>query len=90
MTEKVGLIGPGLMGQPMGMNLLKAGYPLWVYSRTAERSQPLADEGAIVCATPRVVAENADIIITIVSSSDTRFFIENPSFIFQRRFCLWF
>ncbi len=69
MTEKVGLIGPGLMGQPMGMNLLKAGYPLWVYSRTAERAQPLADEGATVCATARVVAENADIIITIVSDT---------------------
>lgn len=69
MTEKVGLIGPGLMGQPMGLNLIKAGYPLWVYSRTAERAQPLADEGATVCATPREVAEQADIIITIVSDT---------------------
>ena len=69
MTEKVGLIGPGLMGQPMGLNLIRAGYPLWVYSRTAERAQPLADEGATVCATPREVAEQADIIITIVSDT---------------------
>jgi 2-hydroxy-3-oxopropionate reductase len=69
MTEKVGLIGPGLMGQPMGLNLIKAGYPLWVYSRTAERTQPLADAGATVCATPREVAEQADIIISIVSDT---------------------
>jgi 2-hydroxy-3-oxopropionate reductase len=69
MTEKVGLIGPGLMGQPMGLNLIKAGYPLWVYSRTAERAQPLADAGATVCATPREVAEQADIIISIVSDT---------------------
>ncbi len=69
MTEKVGLIGPGLMGQPMGSNLLKAGYPLWVYSRTPERAQPLADEGATVCASPKEVAEKADIIITIVSDT---------------------
>lgn len=69
MTEKVGLIGPGLMGQPMGLNLIKAGYPLWVYSRTPERAAPLADEGATVCASPREVAERADIIITIVSDT---------------------
>lgn len=69
MTEKVGLIGPGLMGQPMGLNLVKAGYPLWVYSRTVERAQPLAEAGATVCATPREVAEQADIIICIVSDT---------------------
>ena len=69
MTEKIGLIGPGLMGQPMALNLIKAGYPLWVYSRTAERAQPLIEAGATACATPREVAEQADIIIIIVSDT---------------------
>jgi 2-hydroxy-3-oxopropionate reductase len=69
MTEKVGLIGPGIMGQPMGMNLINAGYPLWVYSRTAERAGPLVEAGATLCDTPKAVAEQADVIITIVSDT---------------------
>lgn len=69
MTEKVGLIGPGLMGQPMGLNLIKAGYPLWVYSRSPERAQPLKDAGATVCTSPQEVAESTGIIITIVSDT---------------------
>lgn len=69
MTEKIGLIGPGIMGQPMGMNLLNAGYPLWVFSRTPSRAQPLVDAGATLCDTPKAVAEQADIIISIVSDT---------------------
>jgi len=69
MTEKVGLIGPGLMGQPMALNLINAGYPLWVYSRSADRAQPLVEAGATACSTPREVAENSDIVITIVSDT---------------------
>ncbi len=42
---KVGLIGLGLMGQPMGMNLLKAGYPLTVWNRTAARANELVALG---------------------------------------------
>lgn len=69
MTEKIGLIGPGIMGQPMGMNLINAGYPLWVYSRRASRAQPLVDAGATLCDRPKAVAEHADIIISIVSDT---------------------
>lgn len=53
----------------MGLNLIKAGYPLWVYSRTPERAQPLVDAGATICASPQEVAENTGIIITIVSDT---------------------
>jgi len=69
MTEKIGLIGPGIMGQPMGMNLINAGYPLWVFSRTPSRAQPLVDAGATRCETPKAVAEQADIIVSIVSDT---------------------
>lgn len=69
MTEKIGLIGPGIMGQPMGMNLINAGYSLWVFSRTPERAQPLVDAGATRCDTPKAVAEQADVIISIVSDT---------------------
>jgi len=69
MTEKIGLIGPGIMGGPMGMNLINAGYPLCVYARTPARAEPLVDAGATLCDTPAVVAGQADIIISIVSDT---------------------
>ncbi|HPQ97022.1 MAG TPA: NAD(P)-binding domain-containing protein, partial [Thiolinea sp.] len=32
-TTRIGLIGPGIMGEPMGRNLIRAGFPLTVYAR---------------------------------------------------------
>jgi 3-hydroxyisobutyrate dehydrogenase-like beta-hydroxyacid dehydrogenase len=67
MKPNVGLIGLGLMGAPMGLNLLKAGFPLTVWNRTASRAEPLAKQGAKVATTPREVAAQSDVLITIVS-----------------------
>jgi len=67
MTTRVGFIGLGLMGKPMGLNLLKAKFPLTVWNRTRARTEPLAAAGATVGATPREVAERSDVVITIVS-----------------------
>lgn len=67
MKPTVGLIGLGLMGKPMGANLLKAGFPLVVWNRTASRAEDLVKQGAKLAAHPREVASQADILITIVS-----------------------
>lgn len=64
---RIGLIGLGLMGRPMGLNLLKAGYALTVWNRTASRAEPLVAAGARRAASPRAVAEAADVLFTIVS-----------------------
>ena len=64
---KLGLIGLGLMGQPMGMNLIKAGYPLTVWNRTASRANELVAMGAKLAASPKEVAVASDVLITIVS-----------------------
>ena len=64
---KVGLIGLGLMGRPMGMNLLKAGHPLTVWNRTASRANELVAAGAILAKSPREAAASADVLLTIVS-----------------------
>ncbi len=69
MTEKIGLIGLGIMGNPMGKNLLKAGFALTVWNRTASRMDELIALGAKGAASPKEVAEHSDIIITIVSDS---------------------
>jgi 3-hydroxyisobutyrate dehydrogenase-like beta-hydroxyacid dehydrogenase len=63
----VGLIGLGLMGLPMGHNLLKAGFPLVVWNRTASRADSLVAGGAKLASSPREVADAADVLITIVS-----------------------
>jgi 3-hydroxyisobutyrate dehydrogenase-like beta-hydroxyacid dehydrogenase len=64
---KVGLIGLGLMGQPIGMNLLKARHALTVWNRTASRANELVASGAKLATSPREVAAASDILLTIVS-----------------------
>ena len=64
---KIGLIGLGLMGQPMGMNLLKAGYPLTVWNRTIARANELVAMGATLAMSPKELAANSDVMITMVS-----------------------
>ena len=65
--RRIGLIGLGLMGRPMGMNLLKAGHKLTVWNRTASRAQELVAAGARLATTPREAAAEAEILLTMVS-----------------------
>lgn len=69
MALKIGFIGSGIMGRPMALNLIKGGHKLWVYARRAEALQPLTAAGAIACTSPAQVAEQADVIFTIVSDT---------------------
>ena len=66
-TRKIGVIGLGLMGRPMGMNLLKAGHTLTVWNRTPERAEELVAAGAKLAKTPREVAEASEVLLTMVS-----------------------
>jgi len=67
MKPSVGFIGLGLMGRPMAANLLKAGYDLTLWNRTASRADALVAQGAKRAATPRDVASGSEVIFTIVS-----------------------
>ena len=67
MKPTVGLIGLGLMGKPMGLNLRKAGFPLVVWNRTRAKADELVAAGATLAASPREVAAQADVLVTIVS-----------------------
>jgi 2-hydroxy-3-oxopropionate reductase len=62
----IGLIGLGLMGRPMGMNLLKAGYTLTVWNRTASRADELVAAGAKLAKSPQEAAAS-DFLLTMVS-----------------------
>lgn len=67
MKPTIGFIGLGLMGKPMARNLLKAGFPLVVWNRTAAKTEDLVREGAKLAANPREAAAQADVLVTIVS-----------------------
>lgn len=69
MVEKVGFIGLGIMGKPMALNLIKAGFPLTVYNRTPGKTKDLQEAGAQVAASPAEAAAASDIIITIVGDA---------------------
>src|SRR6202158_6005159 len=64
---RIGLIGLGLMGRPMGMNLLKAGHPLTVWNRTASRASELVEAGGALAGAPKEAAASCDVLLTMVS-----------------------
>ncbi|MEI2357528.1 NAD(P)-dependent oxidoreductase [Mesobacillus zeae] len=62
----MGFIGTGVMGNSMAGHLLRAGFPLVVYTRTKEKALGLIEQGAEWAGSPREVAQKANVIITIV------------------------
>jgi 3-hydroxyisobutyrate dehydrogenase-like beta-hydroxyacid dehydrogenase len=64
---KIGFIGLGSMGQPMAHNLLKAGYELTVYNRTLPMTEALHSLGALVAQSPAEAAQEAEVLITMLS-----------------------
>jgi 2-hydroxy-3-oxopropionate reductase len=84
MTESVGFIGLGIMGRPMALNLLKAGYDLVVHARRLESMDPLAEAGARTASSPAEVARDASIVFTMVSDTpDVEEVILGPEGILQ-------
>lgn len=66
---KVGFIGLGIMGKPMSKNLLKAGYTLVVRDSNPQNEAELVELGATAAKTPKEVAEQCDVIITMLPNS---------------------
>ena len=66
MTDKpsIGYIGLGLMGKPMAINILKAGYPLIVHNRSQKAVEELVQEGSERAESPKEVAQRTDIVFT--------------------------
>lgn len=64
-----GFLGLGVMGGPMALNLVRAGIPLVVWNRTAERCAPLRAAGATVAATPGEVFERADPVLVMLADA---------------------
>lgn len=64
--ERIGFIGLGAMGKPMAHNLMKAGYPVCVLTRTRSKIEDLLAEGALWCGTPKEIALKNDVVITML------------------------
>ena len=69
MAQVIGFIGLGIMGRPMAKNLLKAGYPLVVHSRSRGPVDELVRTGARAATSPRDVAAHSEVLITMLPSS---------------------
>ncbi|MEM6452432.1 MAG: NAD(P)-dependent oxidoreductase [Cyanobacteria bacterium P01_D01_bin.105] len=68
---RVALLGAGAMGSRLAQNLLQAQYALIAYNRTADRVKPLISQGAVYAATPKAAAEQADIVISMVTDNES-------------------
>ncbi len=61
---KIAFLGAGMMGQAMIRNFLSGGHEVTVYNRTLEKARPLEALGAVLAATPKEAAANADVIMS--------------------------
>ena len=74
---KIGIIGTGFLGKAVAKRLLNTGHKVIVYNRTRGKTESLKNLGAIVADTPKDLAQDCDLIITIVKDSDA---VESVSF----------
>ncbi|MHB0871284.1 MAG: NAD(P)-dependent oxidoreductase, partial [Chloroflexota bacterium] len=70
MSKKVGFIGLGQMGKWMARNLLKAGYGLAVFSRTAQKAQFLVDQGASIVGSPAELAASSEVVFLSLPNTE--------------------
>jgi len=66
-SERIGFIGLGNMGHPMAKNLEKAGFPLFIYNRTASKTLDF-DEETTVCQSIESLVGQTDIIISMLTN----------------------
>lgn len=69
--ETIGFIGIGLMGRPMAENVLRAGYPVVAHNRSRAAVDALVAQGARSANSPREVAAQCDVIVTMLPDPDT-------------------
>lgn len=66
----VAVLGTGTIGEPIARNLARAGLETRVWNRTRAKAEPLAQEGATVCATAAEAAEGAELVLTVLADAD--------------------
>jgi 3-hydroxyisobutyrate dehydrogenase len=66
---KVGIVGTGKMGLAIGERLLNQGCELSVWNRTPSKAEPLLTKGAGAATSPRALAEQSDIVLSLLTDS---------------------
>ena len=67
--KKIGIIGLGMLGNAVALHLLDSGFEVTVYNRTKEKTMQAREKGAKVVTSPKEIAENSELIITIVKDA---------------------
>ena len=67
---KIGVVGTGMLGEAVGLHLLDVGYEVTIFNRTKEKMKKLKEKRASIAESPKQVAENSDLVITIVKDAD--------------------
>jgi 3-hydroxyisobutyrate dehydrogenase len=66
----VTVLGTGIMGTGMARNLLRGGFDVTVWNRTADRARPLAEDGATPADDPAAAVRGADVVLTMLFDAD--------------------
>ncbi|MCH2404857.1 MAG: NAD(P)-dependent oxidoreductase [Nitrosopumilus sp.] len=67
--KKIGIIGLGMLGNAVALHLLDLGFEVTVFNRTKEKTIQVREKGAKVMTSPKEIAENSELIITIVKDA---------------------
>jgi 3-hydroxyisobutyrate dehydrogenase len=70
MMMKIGIIGLGMLGNAVALHLLDSGFEVTVYNRTKEKTTQAKEKGAKVATSPKEIAENSELVITIVKDAN--------------------
>ncbi len=68
--EKIGIIGLGKLGNAVALHLADSGFKITAYNRTKEKTSELKERGAVIAESPKEVAENSDLVITVLRDAD--------------------
>lgn len=66
-NRTIAWLGTGIMGAPMAVHLLQAGYAIRCFNRTPSKMQPVVEAGGVACESPADSACGADVIVTMVT-----------------------
>ncbi|CDI05384.1 NAD(P)-dependent oxidoreductase [Candidatus Nitrosotenuis uzonensis] len=67
---RIGLVGTGLLGNAVGLNILRSGHELYAFNRTESKTAELEKNGAHVADSPKEVAEKSEIVFVVVKNAD--------------------
>ena len=68
--KKIGIIGLGMLGNAVALHLLDSGFEVTVYNRTKEKTIQAKKRGVKVATSPKEIAENSELVITVVKDAN--------------------